>query len=159
MNACNVKGRLYCVSCDNNSHASWDRNCPEFMRRCAIYDDRNPENGMPYYPTDQDWTLTTHPERIPMELRYPGKYAVNSLPATNGRKKNQNPWGPWSKPKKPTRGVTERGKSNPNLIPLSQGRKEGEPSTGAGTENVTQKALDNHTDNTSKTLYHDTSEW
>ena len=85
-NACNVKGKLYCVSCDNNSHASWDRNCPEFMRCCAIYNDRNPENSMPYYPTDQDWTLTTCPERIPMELRYPGKYAVNSLPATNRRK-------------------------------------------------------------------------
>ena len=47
-NTCSVKGKLYCISCDDNSHASWDRNCPEFMRRCAIYNDCNPENGMPY---------------------------------------------------------------------------------------------------------------
>ncbi|KAI0289631.1 hypothetical protein BC826DRAFT_1030544, partial [Russula brevipes] len=50
---CTSKGRRFCVSCKTSDHASWDRNCPEFLRRCAILDERNPENQMPYFPTDQ----------------------------------------------------------------------------------------------------------
>ena len=78
---------------------------------------------MPYYPMEQDWTLTTRLERIPMDLRYPGKYIVNSLPAPTKRKQSQNPWGPWSKPAKPKRGAAGQNDTNPNLIPLSKGKK------------------------------------
>ena len=35
-NTCPNKEKVYCVSCGNNSHPSWDRTCPEFSRRCSI---------------------------------------------------------------------------------------------------------------------------
>ena len=62
---------VYCISCNNNSHPSQDRNCLEFIRRCAIYDDWNPENAMPYYLTNQDWTMTVRPDRIQIDKRFP----------------------------------------------------------------------------------------
>jgi len=30
--SCTNDGKYYCVSCGDNSHASWDRACPEFIR-------------------------------------------------------------------------------------------------------------------------------
>jgi len=53
-NTCRSKGTLYCASCKSNAHASWDRSCPEFQRRCSTYDERHPENNMVYFPTEQD---------------------------------------------------------------------------------------------------------
>lgn len=79
--SCKNKGNLYCASCKTNVHASWDRTCPEFLRRCATYNERYPENDMVYFPMEQDWTLTTRPSRIPPEERFPQHFAVNSLPA------------------------------------------------------------------------------
>jgi hypothetical protein len=81
--ACNNKGNLFCVSCQSNSHASWDRTCPELRRRCAVYDKRYPENKMVYFPTDEDWTLTPIPNRVQSEERFPKRFAVNSLPVAN----------------------------------------------------------------------------
>ena len=92
-NTCNNKSKVYCVSCDDNSHASWDRNCPEFIRRCAIFDEHNPKNRMPYYPMEQDWTLVTRLGRLPMEERYLKKFTVNSLPTQTGKKKEPIPLG------------------------------------------------------------------
>jgi hypothetical protein len=80
-NACKNKDNLYCASCKTNSHASWDKACPEFLRRCSTYNDKYPENDMVYFPTEQEWTLTTRPSRIPPEERFPQLYAVNSLPS------------------------------------------------------------------------------
>jgi len=79
---CQAKGKLYCASCKSNDHASWDRNCPEFVRRCSVYDERNPENNTVYFPTDQDWTLTTKPPRIPLSERFPQQWAIKSLPSS-----------------------------------------------------------------------------
>ena len=84
-NACTNKGKIYCVSCGDKSHPSWDRTCPEFNRRCAIQDKRNLENAMPFFPTEHDWTLTVRPHRIPLDERFPGKYLVNSLPTSGSR--------------------------------------------------------------------------
>ena len=123
-NACTNKGHVYCVSCGDKTHASWDRTCPEFSRRCAIQDERNPENAMPFYPTEHDWTLTARPHRIPLDERFPGRYAVNSLPTTGHK---------WSgKETRPTRKAnggnsTQRTKENPNHIPLNRNKEAGEP--------------------------------
>ena len=76
---CKTTSKVYCVTCKDASHPSWDRNCPEFIRRSAIYDEKNPENGLVFYPTEQDWTLTMRPQRIPLEERFPQRFAVNSL--------------------------------------------------------------------------------
>jgi hypothetical protein len=38
---------------------------------------------MVYFPTDEDWTLTIRPDRIPIEEHFPQQFTVNSLPITN----------------------------------------------------------------------------
>lgn len=82
---CKNTNKKHCVSCNTDTHASWDRNCPEFIRRCKIFDERHPENNMVYFPTDEGWTLTTRPDRIPLDERFPQRFAVNSLPTTSKR--------------------------------------------------------------------------
>src|SRR5260221_7904172 len=77
--SCKATSKVHCVTCKDNSDPSWDRACPEFIRRCAIFDEKNPENGMVFYPTEQDWTLTMRPQRIPLEERFPQRFAVNSI--------------------------------------------------------------------------------
>ena len=86
---CANRGKLYCISCHDNTHASWDRSCPDFIRRCENLDDRNPVNGMLFYPAEQDWTLSSRPSRVPLEERFPKAYVVNSLPMSNLRKAQQ----------------------------------------------------------------------
>ena len=90
-NICTNKGKLYCVLCGNKSHPSWDRTCPEFNWRCAIQDERNPENAMPFYPMEHDWTLTVRPHRLPLDKHFPGRYAVNSLPTLGPRWPGRDP--------------------------------------------------------------------
>ena len=126
-NTCANKGNVYCVSCHDKSHASWDRACPEFNQRCAIQDERNPENAMPFYPTEHDWTLTARLHRIPLDKCFPGRYAVNSLPIMG-----QQWTGKGSCPPQRTNGgnSSQRVKANPNTIPIPirNGNKEvGEP--------------------------------
>ena len=77
---CQAKGKLYCASCKSNDHTSWDRNCLEFVCRCSVYNERNPENNMVYFPTEQDWMLTTKPYRIPLLECFPQQLAIKSLP-------------------------------------------------------------------------------
>ena len=110
-NACTNKGKVYCVSCGDKSHPSWDRACPEFNRRCAIQDKRNPENAIPFYPTDHDWTLTARPHRLPLDEQFPGSYAVNSLPTSGSRWPGRDP-----RPSKNAKGS--------NVIPIKNRDKE-----------------------------------
>ena len=118
-NACTNKGKVFCVSCGDGSHPSWDRTCPEFNRRYAIRDERNPENAMPFFPTEHDWTLTARPHRIPLDERFLGKYAVNSLPTAASQRPAKD-----SRP--PRKDGRAKVKVNPNFIPLSRNREEGE---------------------------------
>jgi hypothetical protein len=60
-NLCNIKDRLHCVSCRSNDHASSDRKCPEFVRRCKTLDSHTPENDMPYFPMEELWTQVLSP--------------------------------------------------------------------------------------------------
>jgi hypothetical protein len=83
-NECQAKEKTHCVSCKSNTHASWDRNCPEFLRRCAQYDENYPENNLPYFPTSEDWTLTTRPSRLALPEKFPAQYAVGEIPQTKG---------------------------------------------------------------------------
>ena len=68
-------------------HASWDRSCPEFQRKIAQFDEIHPENVLTYFPTNESWTLTARPERVPMEDRFPSRYTVGSLPPPKPLKK------------------------------------------------------------------------
>ncbi|KAG0692616.1 hypothetical protein DFH29DRAFT_817331 [Suillus ampliporus] len=60
---CNDKNRRCCVSCHSEGHASWDRSCPEFERKCADLDARQLENTMPYFLTDEAWTQMQAPPK------------------------------------------------------------------------------------------------
>jgi hypothetical protein len=100
--ACPSPDKRYCVSCKSDTHASWDRKCPEFVRRCLRHNERHPENNMVYFPTDEDWTLTIRPDRIPLDERFPQRYAVASLPPPNN-KQRAPPTRPIAKPSKRSR--------------------------------------------------------
>jgi hypothetical protein len=50
---CRVTDKRYCASCKSNAHASWDRNCPEFIKRCAWYDEKHPDNALKFFPTKE----------------------------------------------------------------------------------------------------------
>ena len=77
---CTIKDKLYCASCKTEEHVSWDRKCPEFKRHCEDYDRKFPENNFIYFPTPQEWTLTTKPDRIPLEKCFPQSLAAKSIP-------------------------------------------------------------------------------
>ncbi len=80
---CNKPNKRYCVACRSNEHASWDRNCPDFLRKSAQFDELHPENALTYFPTEESWTLIARPERIPLDERFPNRHAVISLPPPN----------------------------------------------------------------------------
>jgi hypothetical protein len=139
--ACNNNGKVYCVSCKTDQHASRDRACPEFIRRCTQFDERHPDNAMQYYPTDQDWTYALAPSasRVPLGERFPQKFAVNSLPigrykqtekehqqsaygeekAGNQQKKRQRRWG-----QNTLDGFVTR--TGANLTPIGSKKEDGE---------------------------------
>jgi hypothetical protein len=57
--------QLKCVNCDSTDHASRDRNCPEFIRRCKLLNAKTPTNLLPYYPTEEEWTWSRLPINAP----------------------------------------------------------------------------------------------
>ncbi len=116
--ACQNKEKLHCISCRDNSHASWDRACPEFIKRSTILDERNPLNSMPFFPTDQDWTLVSRPSRIPLEERFPTAYAVQSLPYAAAK-----PAGAAPQHRPAGNRAAKVPRENPNMIPLLQPAK------------------------------------
>ena len=50
-----------CINCDSPSHASASRKCPEFLKRSEELNAKRPENLLPYFPTDEPWTLDPLP--------------------------------------------------------------------------------------------------
>ncbi|KAI6140736.1 hypothetical protein BKA82DRAFT_161214 [Pisolithus tinctorius] len=55
---------VFCVNCQNDTHPSNNRQCPDFIRCCNMLHDCTPENRMPYFPTLEEWTqveLPPHP--------------------------------------------------------------------------------------------------
>ncbi len=107
-------------------------------------DERNPENSMPYYPTEQDWTQTIRPSRIPMDEQFPGKYMVNSLPLYGAKREEAGPWELrrkgkgkalllWNTSKRRYRPASRAECLYPNTIPLDEDNKQapGKPDAGA----------------------------
>ena len=129
---------------------SWDRNCPEFTKRCGRLDERNPENEMPYFPTEQDWTQTERPTRIPPVERFPGTYTVNSLPLHGAkqaekRQREQRGRSRTAKPRSASRQgprPLEKGNATfPNTIPVSETNKPTEVNAG---QNTTSEYTEQH---------------
>jgi hypothetical protein len=88
-NTCSETSGKFCASCNSHTHASWDRNCPEFAKRCAWYDQKHPDNLLKFFPTDEDWTQELRPERIPFPERFPARFAVESLPPPSDKGKQR----------------------------------------------------------------------
>ena len=84
-------------------------------------DQKDPVNSMPFFPAEQDWTLASRPNRIPLVERFPAAYAVNSLPVP-GNRNAQRKKGPNRTGKSP--------QSNPNLIPVPAKNKYGDKEPG-----------------------------
>ena len=82
-NSCTEAEKRFCASCETDTHASWDRKCPEFAKKCTWYDQKHPDNLLKYFPTDDGWTQEIRPERIPISERFPARFAVGSLPPAN----------------------------------------------------------------------------
>jgi hypothetical protein len=53
---CTHPKRTRCVTCKTNDHASWSRECPSLLRRIGDYNERNPENLLPFFLTSDPWT-------------------------------------------------------------------------------------------------------
>jgi len=77
-NQCPDHTRRKCASCSSADHASWSRECPTFKRKVDECNKRNPENSLPFIPSDEPWTWTTgvnegrhqmHQERGPASRR------------------------------------------------------------------------------------------
>lgn len=49
-----------CVSCKSDTHASWSRDCPTFVKKMSEFNERNPENALQYIPTADPWTWTAN---------------------------------------------------------------------------------------------------
>ena len=96
---CNVEDKKYCVSCRSDTHSSWSRNCPEFIRKCAEYSSFHPENNLVYFPTEEDWTTTARPSKLAFEDKFPIHLNVGSLPPPNC-KERQMPTRPINKQNK-----------------------------------------------------------
>ena len=77
---CTNRDKTYCVSCKNHTHASWNRDCPEFRRRCIQFDENFPENDLPYFPTEEEWTMIPRPSKLPLPEKFPAKYSANQPP-------------------------------------------------------------------------------
>ena len=144
-NDCNNPHLCYCVSCKNSTHASWDRGCPEFIRRRELYNNRFPENNLHFFPTEEEWTLTTRPDKILFEDCFPQQYTVNSLPMKTAPRCTQQQGQPRNKSKcqnartASPKGNSQSGSNNntidryfsnsqPNAAAGSDAREEGEPS-------------------------------
>ena len=104
---CPDKNRRYCVSCKNDTHASWDRSCPEFRRRVEKMDENHPENALMYFPTDEDWSTQVCPTKLDLDVKFPAKYAVASLPLPTTTTSNER--------QPPTRQIANK-KKGPKLV-------------------------------------------
>lgn len=165
-NNCDSRNKLHCISCKADMHASWDRNCPEFIRRCAILQERNPQNAMPYYPTDHDWTLTERPSRISLEERFPVKYAANKIKAAGDKSTATTQRQPSGAPSRslqksvPRRGSMARSNhENPNLIPIDQGRGTGALLSKEDLWRAEPASRSAEAENTDKSYYANPSGW
>ena len=137
---CKSNNKLYCVSCADSSHASWDGSCPEFIRRCENINERNPVNSMPFFPAEQDWTLSVRPDRIPLDEQFPTTFAVNSLPPRGRKlqgvppKPNRNQGGSNANGRRDPLRSSTAGLTNPNNIPVPDRNRYATNGTGADTE-------------------------
>lgn len=52
------RSEYICINCFG-PHPSYDRDCPKFWEKCQQMDQCCPENGLAFYPTEEQWTWIT----------------------------------------------------------------------------------------------------
>lgn len=62
-NDCTTKDKNYCTSCETEDHSSWSRDCPFFKKKCDDTDKCYPDNSMPFFPTNEEWTQVAAPPK------------------------------------------------------------------------------------------------
>lgn len=59
-----------CMSYNSNNHVSWSRECPSLLKRVIDFNERNPENSLPFFPTSDPRVmltpLTSQAETVPL---------------------------------------------------------------------------------------------
>jgi hypothetical protein len=53
------------------------------------FDENYPENNLPYFPTEEEWTLMPCPDRLQLSEKFPARYVVSAYPLSR-----QNKWLP-----------------------------------------------------------------
>ena len=76
---CNTFWTFCCIFCGVNTHTSWDRNCPEFLKRCQLLDECRPDNQYKYFPTEDPHTHFHVPVKVLMDHHFPDEFAVHSM--------------------------------------------------------------------------------
>ena len=79
---CENHSKLRCVSCKSDTHASWSRECPTFLRKAEDYNERNPDNLFPFYHTSDSWTWTGSDTNLKHKQPKVGSQAKSGLEAT-----------------------------------------------------------------------------
>ena len=116
----------YCVSCKSTDHSSASRKCPEFIRKCQELNARTPENTMPYFPTEEEWTqvplppkatgpiVPTRPPAAPLSARIkPQQTKINNYYGTSQKQATQSPTNPGARPSSPSLSSTPAHTSAP----------------------------------------------
>ena len=67
---CPHPATIRCVSCNSDNHASWSRECPEFLWRADDCDKSNPENMLLFIPSAEPWTWSTARDEVPSWAAY-----------------------------------------------------------------------------------------
>jgi hypothetical protein len=62
---------MYCINCRASDHASWNRACPIYLKKEQEFRQRNPENNLPLFPTDDIRTWSNSPFTRLTEPRNP----------------------------------------------------------------------------------------
>ena len=135
---CTEEDKKYCASCKDNSHASWDRNCPEFVKRCSWFDNKHPDNMLKYFPTDAAWTQQVRPARLPFHDRFPARFAVGSLPPPN-RNGRELPTRPIEKPTKRSKNKDKRATEQMTLENYYVSRSQSQNQNLSGAENISRE--------------------
>ena len=86
---CSNKGKMHCVSCNDDGHASWSRSCPTFLKKSEELDNRTPENNLPFFPSSEPWTWASTPPPVYFPPPLPPPLAIPPQISTRGRNQRE----------------------------------------------------------------------
>jgi hypothetical protein len=101
-NKCPQPNNHRCVSCDKDGHASWSRTCPTFQKKKEDFNNRNPDNTLQFFPTNESWTWTSKPkEHQQSETGNPSQRTIQNAVASQSQTHNgKNPHTTKHKPRR-----------------------------------------------------------